>query len=888
MQLTRNPFLFLIMYKIFDNDFIIPNNEKEYLSDILTKYHYEEWFKKKHITVLNKTHCGNGGTTGIVEYCLNEFCGALILVPNRSISISKEIQYRSNDEVCCVYGGCDHINKNATVVIATYDQFGRLIKELSESGMDINNRFWSGRNIVIDEYHKLVDESNFRKICFQLTELIKNTENGVLLMSATPHRGYVEMLRKYCCEKEKENKINTYTIDYGDDSKVQKGLMFFETKKKDIKSIIQKVKKNNKQTCVFYSSVKDIKNILNVIGDDDVEVLCSEVNQKELGEYYSSEFNENKKLHFMTSAYFTGHDINVRINQCIIVGSPISENLCYSDRDIKQMIGRFRKGVYGINLFYIWSNFEKNGYTEIKSELEEKQDVLDALGDNWILKTATVKIKQEVLNLQDIMERFEIWKDKNSVKNMLNKIFGKVYDGKIGDFEEVNKSKKLTFRKAKEKVMMGEDINFNDYQYSGILKEYFNVFGKKLENASLRTIRDWYKIYRIDNDYQNIVEMKPQERYDVVFGDGIYKGSYIMSALNYVGVNCSWEEVSQYMMSEFNCYCLLEKIDRNENRNNDEFILINCVDCWVFGTSLYIRNNDFSVPKTQQSTKISYNIEIEKSNKIGGTFDLSFISEKFNSLSNIPLYQWINEDKKNRLPLRKKDKSWRDIKTFRQSMISELYRDTDKKYRHQICYLDRIDNLIIDLDEGIKFSEFKEKYGDYSWTAYPTISNITEDWTKFRVIIPLKQTLILKGKNNLKVLKILRRYFCNYEDSAHNLFSSVNKENWSERYENNGELFNIPQEVVDYLMIVMENLQNFTYRKKFVNSEDLNRNYMSVETAYKIIKDVYDSKIDNVMHWKTFYVKKRMNPDDYNDFRDMLFSLNRSVVTHWDSHRINF
>ena len=40
------------------------------------------------------------------------------------------------------------------------------------------------------------------------------------------------------------------------------------------------------------------------------------------------------------------------------------------------------------------------------------------------------------------MERFEIWKDKNSVVNMLKKIFGKVYERKIGDFEEVNKSKK--------------------------------------------------------------------------------------------------------------------------------------------------------------------------------------------------------------------------------------------------------------------------------------------------------------------------------------------------------------------------------------------------------------------------------------------------------------
>lgn len=867
--------------KIFESDFKIKNNGEEYLKDILTTDHYDEWFKKKHITVLNKTHCGNGGTTGIVDYCLNAFRGVLILVPNRSISISKETQYRANKEVCCVYGGCDEINKDATVVIATYDQFERLEQELSFCGIDEDNRFWSGRTIVIDEYHKLIDESSFRKICFKVTDLIKTTENGVLLMSATPHWGYVEMLREYCCEKE----IKTYTVEYDYDAIAKQRITVYDTKKKDLKDIIQKVKDNNEQTCVFYSSVTDIKNILNVIGADDVEVLCSEVNKKELGEYYSSEFNDKKKLHFMTSAYFTGHDINVKINQCIIVGSPIGVNLCYSDRDIKQMIGRFRKGVVGIHLFYIWANFEKNGYTEIKSNSDMNKMLLEALGEDWTMNTATVKVKQEHLNQLDILERFEIWKEKKSVVKMLNEIGYVVYEKKIGDFEEVTKSKKLTFRKAKEKVIEGQNITFNEYKYAGIIKEYFKVFGDKLIDASKRDLLNWWKIYRMDNEYTNIVEMTPQERFNYVFGDGIYKGSYIMSALNYVGVNCEWEEVSKYMMKEYNCYCMLEKRDRNDNRNNDVYVLINCVDCRFFGGSLSIRNDKKNPPKTPQSTKISYYIRTKNSNNYGGTFDLSFISEKFNSLKDIPLYQWVNEDKKNRLPLRKKDKSWTNIKNFYQSKITELYKDTDKEYRQQISCLDRVDNIIVDIDEGMKFSEFKEIYSKYSWTAYPTISNTTEDWTKFRVIVPLQQTLILEGKSNLKVLKVLRRYFCNFEDKDHNLCSYVNSEDWHNRYENNGELFNIPQEVVDYLLLVMDNLQDFTYRKKFVKT-DIKKDYMTKEAAYEIIKEVYESKVDNVMHYKTYFVKCRMNPNDYSDFRDMLFGLNRSVVTHWDSHRI--
>lgn len=873
------------MMKLFESDFIIKNNGKDYLADIISNDQYDDWFRKNTITILNKTHCGNGGTTGFINYCINEFRGSLILVPNRSITIDKESEYRANEQVCCVYGGSDVIDVNATVVIATYDQFKRLLKELADHGMDGQDRFWAGRTIIIDEYHKLIDESSFRDICFDLTELIKTTENGCILMSATPHYGYVEMLREYC-----DKEVKTYTVEYDYDEWITKRISFFEVNKKEIAHILQKTKKHNDHVCVFYSSVTDIKNILNRIGDDDVEVLCSEVNKKELGKYYSDKFDENKKLHFMTSAYFTGMDIRIKVDQCIIVGSPVGVNMCYSDRDVKQMIGRFRNGVVGedYKLFYIWSNFEKNGYTEIKSNFDRNKQLLEALGDNWKVNNTTVAIRQEFLNQDDIIDRFNTWKDKNGVIEMLKGIGYNVVECKIGDFDLVQPKKKIGFKTAKKKIIDGQIITYDDYQYANIMCEYHNVFGSgKLELASLRDIKNWWKIYKMDSEYNDIVNLQPNERFNIVFGDGLYTGSYIRSALEYVGCKCEWDEINNKMMEEYGCWCMIEKKDRHNNRNNDLYVVMEKIGtCTKNGTGGIIRKSDFSVPNMSQKPKINYFIKYDdQKHSLSGTFNLDNIQEYFSSLKGIKLYDWINQDKATRLPERKSDKEWKNIKNYNQSKITELYKETDKVYRQQIQYLDKIDSIIVDIDEGLSFSEFKDRYEDFTWTAYPTISNVTEDWTKFRVIIPLKNTLILTGKNNLKVLKVLRRYFCPFEDQNHNLCSYVNKEDWNDRFQNDGEVLDIPQEIVDYITIVMDNLQDFTYRRKYVKADE-QKVYFTVEQGFEILKKIYDSKIDNVMHSKTYWVKKNIEPEHWNEMREKLFELNRSVVKHWDSHRI--
>lgn len=93
------------MSKLFTFDKTINAGEKFYLKDIISDVDYKEWFSMSDnpkIFILNKGRCGNGGTSGFINYAGANHKGMFVLVPNRSIVQSKEIQYK---DICCIYGG---------------------------------------------------------------------------------------------------------------------------------------------------------------------------------------------------------------------------------------------------------------------------------------------------------------------------------------------------------------------------------------------------------------------------------------------------------------------------------------------------------------------------------------------------------------------------------------------------------------------------------------------------------------------------------------------------------------------------------------------------------------------------------------------------------------
>ena len=113
-----------------------------YLDNIFEQEEYSSLYGKMMdvvhypISFLNKTVCGNGGTTGMIRYALENNKGLLVLVPNVSIVKSKEEDdFSEYKDICCVYGGSGDINPDAQIVIATYDQFPKLLRTLKNTGV---------------------------------------------------------------------------------------------------------------------------------------------------------------------------------------------------------------------------------------------------------------------------------------------------------------------------------------------------------------------------------------------------------------------------------------------------------------------------------------------------------------------------------------------------------------------------------------------------------------------------------------------------------------------------------------------------------------------------------------------------------------------------------
>ena len=880
------------MKNLFDYDYTLKAGDVFYLEDIINGETYQRMFSQKYISFLNKGLCGNGGTTGFVKYALNNDKGCLILVPNRSIVISKEEEYKGNREVCCVYGGSGDIDKDARIVIATYDQFPRLLSSLSFGGFTITDdpwesKFWSGRTIILDEYHKLVDESGFRETCHKVTELIKYTDCGVVLMSATPHWGYIDFIRELV---EKRN-IITYNIDYGQSSTTP--IQIYDIRKKDIISILKKAKDapQNEHICVFYNNVRGIKDIIDHIGGEDCEVLCSIVNEKELGNYFSKSFNENKKLHFLTSAYFTGQDIRCFVQQCIIIGSQESDNMCLGERDVKQIIGRFREGVRGIHLFYLGAKIQQSNYQTIKDEYDKNAQLLDVMGDGWTTKPASIHLKQDTIRLRDTLERFDYWSSKKALINRLKDYGYVVKDMKIGEFEAIGKREKLTFKEAQQQIAAGHPITYDDYKFGVQIQDYMMEKGvEEMLRASRATILDWYKI-RKNVGITNLDLLSPEEKFKVLGLEhfGRYRGAYLMSCLRYLGVSCDYDQLSARMRETLGCFVTRWKADPKGKAAGDIYIVFMKLKTW--GTS----------PRGGKKTPfselggiphmLSYQTEIRDKNCYGKTINLKEAPSKYNSLNKYPLFKWVNEDKEQRLPEVKGSKEWGVIKNYKQTKISEMYKDTDKEYRHCKSSMEYIDCLIVDIDNGITFNGFKERYQDYVWIAYPTINNISDDWNKFRVIIPLKQRLKIVGEYNVMALKMLRSLFCYYEDPNHQVTSYVNCEDWLKRRGNDGVLFDIPQDVVDDILISIKNskemvMLRFDQEQADKNIKDFHRSPKSIDWAKDYFRASFELG-DGERHKRLFVIKNNLDGKGRDLFQSWLMREYPSkYLEKWKSHKI--
>ena len=886
--------------RLFENNHKIVCKNGFYLKDNISNAQYETWFDSKCINVFNKAHCGNGGTTGFINYALKHNRGLLIIVPNVSICKSKEEEYKDNANVCCVYGGSGKIVKDVKVVIATYDQFHRMMNGgVEDCGIDFKedwtSSIWSGRTILIDEYHKVVDECSFRGVCFDVTKLIKEQNNGVILMSATPHWGYIDFLKEYIPKKD----IKTYTVEYEDEVGllVDKGtprlIQIYDVKKK-IADIISKMYRSpkNKQIVVFFNNRDGIKKLIRKMAIKDVEVLCSQEHSDDFGEYYSDVFDKDKSIHFMTSAYFAGCDINIHVDACVIIGSKCQSYLSYSSREIKQMIGRFRQGCSGVHLFYNGNVQDVYDYDENKTQYDMCMQYLEDVGEDWITDNKAVKLKQKSLMLKDNLECSECWSSIDSLKKMLTSAGYIVKKKEVGEFESIYAKRKMSSKETKQRIIEGGNVSWDENSMAGQYKAYLDKFGAEaLMSASQMDVKNWYKIRKnVGEDEDRLSLMLPNELFEAVgLEEGYYSAAYLMDCMKYVGVKCKFGELSLKFSEIFGCYAILLSVGSKDHKR-EKYLIIKTNKGDFDGESLYNKSPSEN-PQLDNSLVSLNHKKTNDGHLLAKTFRLATIT--FQSLNGIKLYDWVMVDKEQRLPMVKGNdellKEWNGIKNYRQSKISEMFRYTEDEYRHTIKEMEYINILICDIDDGLSFNEFKERYKEYRWTAYPTLNNIYDDWRKFRVIIPLARPLELKGDHNLKVLKLLRVMFCPLEDPNHQMASYINQGDWEHRYENDGDLWCIEQELVDNLTLRMQNFNEYK-AKSFdnvgkIDTKTLCLPSLTIEEAKDYFEKSFGS-VDGARHKALFIIKNRLSVSDRLLFENWLIMNHPTYIAKWKSHKV--
>ena len=887
---------------LFEFDTTIKANEKLYLKDIIPDVEYNKWFstrKQGKIFVLNKGRCGNGGTTGFIEYAKKNYKGLSIIVPNVSIVKSKEW----DDELCCLYGGAEGVDREKPIRVCTWDMH-KVVEAFPQYGMDMDNRFWAGSLLVVDEYHKLIDDCNFRAICAKVVKTIISTKSNVVLMSATPNYKFIDFLREVSGKE-----VETYNIEYDDNvspvlqwMERGKGKKLFDIINEVMRAARQKASEGKvHQVVFFYNFVKGISDIVNQLEDtSDVEVLCSKSRNSKFVPCYSDEFNNDKCFHFMTSAYFTGMDVDEIIDKVVIIGGNSSMTLAYSNKEIKQMLGRMRKGYEGSYIIPDGRALDTKAYADYCAKKEQCAFVIKNIQGDARKNEMFIQQYLDYLYYTGVVESMEGWQSKEAFSKMMS-IYGEytVKAAKVKKPDSFSRKRDISFNEYKKKRLNGETV---PYRYSAMCEQFIGLCGlERFEKATRNEIERYMKLNEKAGDV-NIEAMSGKEKYDLFLGDGYYRGSYLMGVLDFLGSKCDYDTLEETMNEVFGCFCIL---DSGNTAKKNGCLYLCVMDRGIrkmsdIGDSGIYKESDFLSPfldKNRISTiKVSKKVSQPGqrtqciTDYLGTTTFKSLMEGKNikDTEYHKEFFTKILADPTLITGIKSDDTGWGKVfKAYKeqQSMISEFYKDvpSSERYRHTMNEMEKIDCLIVDIDDSITYNEFQELYGNYEFIAYPSISNTDPDnWRKFRVIFPLAHTLSIPN-DTLGVLKILRRMVCKYEDKQHNLAAFINKEQWAMRREHDGRLVSIGQDTIVYLDTLIKSLK--TYSGKFQKSKDGHFTTTGCWSLERAIGYYSEHDQDGERHKALFIIKNRLSDEDCDLFMDWLRANHPTKMHHWTSHR---
>jgi hypothetical protein len=292
----------------------------------------------------------------------------------------------------------DSVPHKKLIVVA--DSLNRLIEIIGEKAL--TNYF-----LLIDEIDSFQLDSSFRMSMERCLDLYKSfPTNNRAMVSAT-------VLEFSDPELAKERRT---IIKYDKPTSRKLNLIFTSGQinpvvAKTITNLLQK--HPEEKVMIAFNAVKGCVELANhlvkheITAKDDISILCSAQSEKRAGIYYKELDNDSlpSRVNFVTSAYFTGFDLNERYH-LISVSDNRSNIRSLSDKRLKQIAGRCRSKMGLLSEFIIYNlgvQEEDSYYTfdYLLKTAEKEITALKCIESNYenhpLLKASTEEIRKQII-----------------------------------------------------------------------------------------------------------------------------------------------------------------------------------------------------------------------------------------------------------------------------------------------------------------------------------------------------------------------------------------------------------------------------------------------------------------------------------------------------------
>lgn len=754
------------------NPTIIDASDCRYLGQVLRLPKYSEFKGILPTGVLDKSLADAGGS--YVAMNCNDNC--IVVVPTRALRKSL-VDDSNNQKECFNFesiksskGLIEYLHKDGyKKIVCVYNSLPRVVEILKQENMSLN-KF----KVVVDEYQVILTAADFRQEAMNdLFDCLREFDY-VTYLSATPIKEEYEI--------EELKHLPHYKIKWNRTIKVNLINREFESDKQQCNYICNTIKdmlegrlfewSDRKQEekvetiHIFCNSVKTIGKICETLQllPNQVRICRSNSFQGRIPNYIADWEIESpygwvkKPVNFYTCCAYEGCNIYCN-NGLVFVYSDGGREYMQTDisTDMVQIAGRIRESKTSHNIFRSKIIHCFNKHYEIFTEEDLKRMI-----DEYDKNTDTI------LNMQEKLSEDEI------------KLFAKKYKTE-GSFCQLNKEKDRLIRSdlKKKNALYKNNLKFQ-YMKDGILQfngEFDEVVKEDCQHNVLLT-KEVYETTSFVMALKKIFDLCDNQRYpyfcrypelkDIT----LYLSRERVHSLGYNRRLCVQEVELIKVMEGIILSNLKSGFYTSKQLNslfkkwNSDPIILHQIE------NFYIDNNKCSSyvisSKKWLSVISTLPTVITKKyiKKIRGksTRLHHIIVNSFNTVDDVKMSIALTSGKYetkmittnwNKILLKEsksKDDSY---------LISEGYSDSElysRNYSSQSKDSFRyVDSIILDIDDGITIEEFTEQYKEYDFLLYTTWSH-TNDHHKFRVIIPLSETIEIYGKCNLFV-KAKRRLF---------------------------------------------------------------------------------------------------------------------------------